>query len=116
MPGSWCISLVPARHRTQPRRFTNERAKPRSSFRGNLRILWEVLFRKSKHSVPRVAMPVVPITTAQLQAAPNGSIYRLGHSSVLLKLRDKFWLPTQYLPSVRPPLIGWAPSVFTHRP
>lgn len=115
MPGSWCISLVPARHRTQPRRFTNERAKPRSSFRGNLRILWEVLFRKSKHSVPRVAIPVVPITAAQLQAAPNGSIYRLGHSSVLLKLRDKFWLTDPVFAERASPLNWLGPKRF-HAP
>ncbi|APO96031.1 MBL fold metallo-hydrolase [Xanthomonas vesicatoria] len=59
---------------------------------GGLRLLWEVLFNKPAHTVPSRALPVTPLTAAQLQAAPDRSLYRLGHSTVLMKLRGGLWL------------------------
>lgn len=56
------------------------------------RLLWDVLFRKSKTSVPASALSVVPLTQAELLAAPDRSLFRLGHSTVLLKLRGGFWI------------------------
>jgi len=45
-------------------------------------------------TVPVDAIPVRPLTTAQLEAldAQANHLVRLGHSSHLLKLRGKFWL------------------------
>ncbi|MCC8557385.1 MBL fold metallo-hydrolase [Xanthomonas vesicatoria] len=59
---------------------------------GGLRLLWEVLFNKPAHTVPSRALPVTPLTAAQLQAAPDRSLHRLGHSTVLMKLRGGLWL------------------------
>ncbi|MET0333550.1 MAG: MBL fold metallo-hydrolase [Rhizobacter sp.] len=57
--------------------------------------IWSRFFFGSKEgTVPVDAIPVRPITTAQLEALdPNANhIVRLGHSSHLLKLQGKFWL------------------------
>ncbi len=59
---------------------------------GTLRIIWHLLTRKSPEAVPAQPLPVLPLTAAQLLAAPDRSLYRLGHSTVLLKLRERFWL------------------------
>ncbi|HMW46731.1 MAG TPA: MBL fold metallo-hydrolase [Cellvibrionaceae bacterium] len=115
MPCSLCVHAAPLQGNSSLRRFTNDRPKPKSASGSGLRILWEVLFRKSKDSVPRVAIPVLPITPAQLHAAPNGSIYRLGHSTVLLKLRDKFWLTDPVFAERASPFKWFGPKRF-HAP
>ncbi|WP_191902196.1 MBL fold metallo-hydrolase, partial [Pseudomonas viridiflava] len=43
-------------------------------------------------TVPSAPLPVQPLTRAQLLAAPDRSLYRLGHSTVLMKLAGGWWL------------------------
>ena len=52
------------------------------------------IFATKVGTVPVDAIPVRPLTTAQLQAldAQANHVVRLGHSSHLLKLQGKFWL------------------------
>lgn len=52
------------------------------------------LFNSKVGTVPVDAIPVRPLTAAQLDAldAEANHVVRLGHSSHLLKLRGKFWL------------------------
>lgn len=52
------------------------------------------LFSPKQGTVPVDAIPVRPLTPAQLQALDDGAnhLVRLGHSSHLLKLRGKYWL------------------------
>lgn len=57
-----------------------------------LRLMWDFLFNKPAHTVPARPLPVLPLTRAQLLAAPDHSLFRLGHSTVLMKLRGGFWL------------------------
>ncbi|UXA70757.1 MBL fold metallo-hydrolase [Xanthomonas prunicola] len=59
---------------------------------GGLRLLWEVLFNKPTDTVPSQALPVLPLSAAQLLEAPDHSLFRLGHSTVLMKLRGGLWL------------------------
>ncbi len=57
--------------------------------------IWSRFFFTSKvDTVPVDAIPVRPLTTAQLEAldVQANHVVRLGHSSHLLKLRGKFWL------------------------
>ncbi|HRH77789.1 MAG TPA: hydrolase, partial [Cellvibrionaceae bacterium] len=112
MSCSLCLRTAQTRPRPSRRRFTNDRPKPATSVKNSLRILWEVLFRKSKDSVPKAAIPLQRITPAQLQAAPNGSIYRLGHSTLLLKLRDRFWLTDPVFSQRASPVQWFGPKRF----
>jgi L-ascorbate metabolism protein UlaG (beta-lactamase superfamily) len=57
-----------------------------------LSIVWNVLLNKPDGTAPASALPVDALTRAQLDAAPDRSLYRLGHSTMLLKLRGQFWL------------------------
>jgi L-ascorbate metabolism protein UlaG (beta-lactamase superfamily) len=56
------------------------------------RVLWDFFFHKPADTRPTGKIPVQRITREQLHSAPNGTLYRLGHSTVLLKLHDAFWI------------------------
>lgn len=57
-----------------------------------LKGMWHFVMDKSPESVPDTAIPLLPLTTAELLAADDNSLWRLGHSTVLLKLAGKFWI------------------------
>lgn len=73
-------------------RFRNVKPRPVEGFGKTLRIAWNVLLNKPQGTVPAGALPVDTLTREQLDTAPDRSLYRLGHSTVLLKLRGRFWL------------------------
>ncbi|WP_027798053.1 MBL fold metallo-hydrolase [Paraburkholderia dilworthii] len=73
-------------------RFRNVKPRPAEGFGKTLRIAWNVLLNKPQGTAPAGALPVDTLTREQLDAAPDRSLYRLGHSTVLLKLRGQFWL------------------------
>ncbi|MDH4042142.1 MAG: MBL fold metallo-hydrolase [Gammaproteobacteria bacterium] len=50
------------------------------------------LERRSGDAAPRRPVPVQRLTRKALLAAPDNTVYRLGHSTVLLKLKGEFWL------------------------
>lgn len=55
-------------------------------------IAWRMLFNKPADTTPSTSLPVDALTREQLDAAPDRSLYRLGHSTMLFKLRGRFWL------------------------
>jgi len=58
-----------------------------------LAVFWKFATgRKPAGTVPRQPIAVRPLTRAALLAAPDMSLWRLGHSTVLLKLAGGFWL------------------------
>ncbi|MEE7545846.1 hydrolase [Xanthomonas sp. Kuri4-1] len=76
-------------------RFRNAAATPVTpslGLLGNLRLIWTFLFDKPADTAPAVPLPVEALTRAALLAAPDRSLYRLGHSTVLMKLDGGFWL------------------------
>ncbi len=48
--------------------------------------------RRPGDAAPRKPVPVERMTRKSLLAAPDNSVYRLGHSSMLMKLGGEFWL------------------------
>lgn len=56
------------------------------------RIMWDFFFNKAADTRPSGEIPVQAVTKARLLAAPNKTVYRLGHSTVLMKLNDEFWI------------------------
>lgn len=79
------------------------------------RILWNFFFNKPANTRPVGAIPVRRLTREQLQHAPNGTVYRLGHSTVLLKLNDAFWLTDPVFSGRASPLRFFGPERF-HAP
>jgi hypothetical protein len=73
-------------------RFKNPQPMHRMGAMGTLRVMWQMAFQKPADTVPDRAIPVQPLTAAQLQAAPDHSVFRLGHSTMLLKLDGGLWL------------------------
>jgi len=79
------------------------------------RILWDFFFNKPANTRPIGKIPVQRVTREQLQNAPNGTVYRLGHSTVLLKLDDAFWLTDPIFSDRASPLRFFGPERF-HAP
>lgn len=95
-----CISCAQApsshKYETSPqwknKRFENTDPIQPSSFWHSLWLGMIFIFDKPSGSSPAAQLPVLKLTREDLLQAPNHSLYRLGHSTVLLKLRDRFWL------------------------
>jgi len=73
-------------------RFSNVAPRPVEGFGKTLGIAWNMLVNKPRNTVPTGVLPIDSLTREQLNAAPDRSLYRLGHSTLLLKLRGEFWL------------------------
>jgi L-ascorbate metabolism protein UlaG (beta-lactamase superfamily) len=73
-------------------RFRNVKPRPAEGLGKTLGIMWNIIFNKPGDTVPTAALPVDTLTRADLDAAPDRSLFRLGHSTMLLKLRGQFWL------------------------
>ncbi|SIT41370.1 conserved hypothetical protein [Paraburkholderia ribeironis] len=96
-------------------RFRNVKPRPAESLRKTLGIAWNVLLNKPRGTVPTDALPVETLTRAQLDAAPDRSLYRLGHSTMLLKLRGQFWLTDPVFAERASPFRNLGPKRF-HAP
>lgn len=96
-------------------RFQNALPRPRLGLWEGLKLTLSFFFRKPPNTVPDRAIPVKPLTRAQLDAAPDASAYRLGHSTVLLKLRGRYWL-TDPVFSLRASPVQWAGPQRFHAP
>lgn len=55
-------------------------------------VMWRFATGKPGDSVPRQPVPVHTMTRPDLLAAPDLSLWRLGHSTLLLKINGQFWL------------------------
>ncbi|MDA8455725.1 MBL fold metallo-hydrolase [Acidovorax sp. GBBC 3334] len=73
-------------------RFRNAAPRHRMGWLKGLRLLWSVAFGKPADTVPRQPIAVQPLTRQALLEAPDMGLWRLGHSTVLLKLQGGFWL------------------------
>jgi len=81
----------------------------------SLRLAWQFAFDKPARTVPEGDIPVRPITREQLLAAPDASLFRLGHSTLLMKLRGEFWLTDPVFAERASPFQWLGPKRF-HQP
>jgi L-ascorbate metabolism protein UlaG (beta-lactamase superfamily) len=96
-------------------RFRNVKPRPVEGLRKTLGIAWTVLFNKPRGTVPADVLPVETLTREQLDTAPDRSLYRLGHSTMLLKLRGQFWLTDPVFAERASPFRNLGPKRF-HAP
>lgn len=96
-------------------KFRNPVRMHRAGFMGTLRILYRIAFDKPSDTVPAKPVPVHAITREQLLVAANNSVFRLGHSTVLLKLDGQFWLTDPVFSERASPLQWLGPRRF-HQP
>ncbi len=95
--------------------FHNAQPVHKPSLGENLALFWTVMFKKSKATVPTGVIPVDTLSRAQLQAAPDDSVFRLGHSTMLLKFGGLFYL-TDPVFSRRASPVQWAGPARFHQP
>ncbi|WP_229503055.1 MBL fold metallo-hydrolase [Pseudoduganella guangdongensis] len=95
--------------------FQNEAPRQQPGFLKTLKIFWDFTFNKPANTVPAHVLPVRALTQAQLLAAPDNTLYRLGHSTILLKLNGEFWL-TDPVFSKRASPVQWAGPARFHAP
>lgn len=86
---NWGLASQPRRHKGQ---FRNPVAMHKMGLKKTLALMLRFMFDKPRNSVPRQPIPVHAITQQQLLTAPDRSLFRLGHSTMLLKLNGHFWL------------------------
>ncbi|MEH0167904.1 MBL fold metallo-hydrolase [Paucibacter sp. JuS9] len=73
-------------------RFRNAAPRQAMGWRKTLSVFWKFMVNKPAGTRPDTPVPVQALTRADLLAAPDSSLWRLGHSTLLLKLDGEFWL------------------------
>lgn len=96
-------------------KFHNVVPRQSPGFLKTLGIAWYALTQKPDTTVPRAPIPVQRLDAAALAAAPDASLFRLGHSTLLLKLAGEFWL-TDPVFSERASPVQWAGPKRFHAP
>jgi L-ascorbate metabolism protein UlaG (beta-lactamase superfamily) len=106
---------APSAPRARDGRFRNPVRMHKMGLFKTLGIMLRFAFDKPKDTVPSLPIPVHAITQQQLLDAPDRSLFRLGHSTVLLKLNGDFWL-TDPVFSERASPVQWAGPQRFHAP
>jgi L-ascorbate metabolism protein UlaG (beta-lactamase superfamily) len=96
-------------------RFQNPKSRPAQGLGKTLRIIWNALFNKPPGTMPSGPLPVLPLTRTQLEVAPDRSLFRLGHSTMLIKLRGGYWLTDPVFAERASPFSWMGPKRF-HQP
>jgi len=96
-------------------KFQNPVPIEKLSFGEMARLWWTFMFDKPKGTVPQQPVPVHALTRAALLAAPDNTLYRLGHSTMLIKLAGEFYL-TDPVFSERASPVQWAGPARFHAP
>ncbi|QXI27350.1 MBL fold metallo-hydrolase [Pseudomonas vanderleydeniana] len=95
--------------------FRNLAPTPQGGLGKTLGIFWRMTFQKPRNTRPTGSVPVQALTREQLLAASDFSVFRLGHSTLLLKMHGKFWL-TDPVFSQRASPVQWAGPKRFHQP
>ena len=88
-------------------KFRNPVAMREHSFGEQVGLFWTFMFNKPAGTQPRQAVPVHSLSRAQLLAAPDNTMFRLGHSTLLFKFGGAFYL-TDPVFSERASPVQWA--------
>ncbi len=96
-------------------KFSNPAPMHKHSAAETARLWWAFMFNKPAGTVPRQAVPVRALSRAALLAAPDKTLYRLGHSTMLIKLGGAFYL-TDPVFSERASPVQWAGPARFHQP
>ena len=91
-----CASLPATSYADSPQqvegKFRNTAPREQPGFFKTAAIFWRFATGKPADTVPSQALPVQALSQAELLAAPDLSLWRLGHSTMLIKIEGKFWL------------------------
>ncbi len=91
-----CTTLPASSYEQSPQytegKFRNAAPRQAPGLGKTLAIMWRFMTEKPADAVPAEPPQVLPLTQADLLQAPDRSLWRLGHSTLLLKLQGQFWL------------------------
>ena len=96
-------------------KFRNPVPMHEHSFGEMVSLWWNFMVHKPAGTVPEGAIPVRALSRADLLAAPDNTLFRLGHSTLLLKLAGEFYL-TDPVFSKRASPVQWAGPARFHAP
>lgn len=96
--------------------FRNARELREPGFGKSLKLAWDFFFNKPKNTVPSGSIPVIELRREDLLNAPDNTLYRLGHSSILLKMRGDFFLLEPVFSERASPLQWMGPRRFHAAP
>ncbi|MGH8441122.1 MAG: MBL fold metallo-hydrolase, partial [Pseudomonas sp.] len=100
----------------QEGRYHNQQTLPQDSVFKKLRIGFKfLLLGRPPGTRPDVEIAVQPLSRQQLIEAPDSSLWRLGHSTVLLKLHERFFI-TDPVFAERASPVQWAGPQRFHQP
>jgi L-ascorbate metabolism protein UlaG (beta-lactamase superfamily) len=109
------VAAYPESPQAADGRFRNPVPKPAEGVVKTLGLIWNVLLNKPATTVPKAPLPVEPLTRAALDAAPDRSLFRLGHSTMLIKLRGGYWITDPVFAERASPVQWMGPKRF-HAP
>ncbi len=113
------LRVAPERYAASPQaadgRFRNVEPRPAVGFVAGVRLFWDFLFNKPAGTVPADAPRILSLTRADLDAAPDRSLFRIGHSTLLMKLRGGYWI-TDPVFAERASPVQWAGPKRFHAP
>lgn len=99
----------------QGQQYRNSQPLPKAGFGKTVKIFWDFFFNKPAHTQPAAPFEVQALTGAHLDSAPDHSLWRLGHSTVLMKLGGHFYL-TDPVFAERASPVQWAGPKRFHQP
>ncbi len=105
----------PATTATLDGKFANHEVDNKNNIRDFLAISWAYLTERKEESVPKKPIPVQSMSSEQLEEETGDVVYRLGHSSVLMKL-DNQWVLTDPVFSDRASPVQWMGPKRFHQP
>jgi L-ascorbate metabolism protein UlaG (beta-lactamase superfamily) len=73
-------------------KFRNAAPRQPTGALKTLQLMWRVATGKPQDATPRQPLPVHAVMRSDLLAAPDLSLWRLGHSTLLFKIDGRFWL------------------------
>ena len=97
-------------------KFRNARALRQPNFLKSLGIAFKFFFQKPKNTEPEGSIPVIELSRKELLAAPDNTLYRLGHSTLLLKMQGVFWLTDPVFSERASPFQWLGPKRFHQAP
>lgn len=76
------------------RRFENSELRYKMHLKTTLSILWDFMKNRSKRAVPKNKqdIPIISVNKESLEKLEDYSVIRLGHSTLLFKLENEFYL------------------------
>lgn len=114
-----CTTLPASSYEQSPQytegKFRNAAPRQAPGFAKTMAILWRFMTEKPADAVPAEPPQVLPLTQADLLKAPDRSLWRLGHSTMLLKLQGQFWLTDPVFSERASPFTFMGPKRF-HAP